>query len=61
MADQVRDIEKRQWAINHLKREVANDNQKWDPAKQWNPDLAFDTTQADNLKTLEKYVKHFEL
>ena len=51
MADQVRDIEKRQWAINRLEHTVATN--KWDPKKNWNPDELL--VDRDMLKTLKQH------
>ena len=51
LANEVRDIEKRQWAIKHLEEKVANT--KWNPRENWNPDDIY--TDRDMLKQLKQH------
>ena len=55
IADQVRNIEKRRWAIAYLKDN--SDAGTWDPKENWNPDESLDYT---NQKMLEDLMAHEE-
>ena len=57
MADALRDVEKRRWAIEYLKDDTLNNVPRWDPVENWNPDHSLDYT---NQKMLDDLMAHEE-